>query len=107
MEQLKKLIKEAEDNRIAQRTLMEREIDEMRTRLSHVDPEILEPLNIDLETLTCRDRFPSLYEDRFDVESYDKEKEEYIKLLVAIDAIREDLLEEVKKELGIETGGSF
>lgn len=102
MDKLRKIVKEADNERISQRAVLEREIADLKSRLESISPDLLKPLDIDLENLTCKYWFPSLYADTFTLEEYDLEKEAYTAILERLDCFRNRLISEAKQQLGLE-----
>lgn len=98
-----KIVQQSKDAVITHRALIERDIADLKSRLENSDPNLLKPLNINLETLTCEQRFPSLYEEKFCVAHYDEDKARYEEMLTALDKLREELILQAKIRLGLVT----
>lgn len=73
-----------------------------REKLKEVPTEYLEKLGINIEEMYAEKVLPSLYKEPFDGESYEIERQEYLKLKAKIDAFIESLKEQAAKDMGLE-----
>lgn len=79
---------------ISKRSLFERELDTFRTNLEKLTDERKTAIGIDISRISAKELFPSLYEDKFNVDKYMSERAAYGAMMGPVIAVRNELLKQ-------------
>lgn len=93
---ISKLIQDRQNQFIEKRTIIESEVNGFLQSLEKLDLDVQTRLNVKVGT-TCRMLLPSLWMEPFDIEQYNKEKENLDAYIAAVKGVCDEINQEALK----------
>lgn len=102
VEKLKEKIRLSREELISKRSIIERDIAEFKESINRLsDTSKAELAHVDLSRLDARILFPSLYDEKFDYERHNIERQEYALYMQPFLNLRKKLMEEAMTEMQV------
>lgn len=92
VERLRSKAREAREDFVSKRAILEREVTQFSENIKLVDPELISHIEIPEGGITTRTLFPSLYKEPLSVEEYELEQKNFASLLSQFDVVRNGLI---------------
>lgn len=96
IEHIRQKTKQAREEFVSKRAMMERDIDTFIANIGKVDHKLIAHIQLPEGILSTKTLLPSLYEERVDVDKYNQELEKFKTIVVQFDAVRDSLIKEAE-----------